>query len=509
MGTLAAIAVPSMDGVKLSVSCLSVLSTLVSCQQSSGEVIFPSTLEEETERQEQASDFQSLLGRLISKEKQPDPFLTSFSTSAQSFGSLGPSLPLPKGSLSPLTSEEPSFSLPFLPSQLPIREEPAFAIPKFPSQLLIREEPAFSLPKLPFPTQNILTSRQGELSNNQGSLSSLFPGLLPVVSEESKSSAQTDTQIAALDAEINSLNSLILTMKKLARQKAAINDGGIDFSQATRTSDGRLCVIKQEMIDTLKKDPVLECKHKNVEKCHYTYLTQFNPTQEEECHENFEKSCQIIFRQEARRDSIRKCYRPLQKVCNGQGPQICKKVFESSCSTRYVEKEGDRGKFLGETSCQKLPVDICGAGCVTEEGPEECHNKAVDSLVEVPEETCDLNPQKTCSLVTKLVPSLEPKRECTIVPQETCNLKFSKPRIEKKPLQTEWCLDETNGADISLSQAIQPRIPVTTTPAPSPNALSPLFEFPQDNIPAIEAPAQALDEYTIEELRRFKRLGLF
>ena len=48
-----------------------------------------------------------------------------------------------------------------------------------------------------------------------------------------------------------------------------------------------------------------------------------------------------------------------------------------------------------DTTCEKLPVEICGAGCVTEEGPEECHDKQIDSLVDVPEEVCDLNPQKT------------------------------------------------------------------------------------------------------------------
>ena len=37
-------------------------------------------------------------------------------------------------------------------------------------------------------------------------------------------------------------------------------------------------------------------------------------------------------------------------------------------------------------------------------------------------EICDLNPQKTCRFVTKLVPKLEPVRECTVVPKETCRL---------------------------------------------------------------------------------------
>ena len=66
---------------------------------------------------------------------------------------------------------------------------------------------------------------------------------------------------------------------------------------------------------------------------------------------------------------------------------------------QYVEKS--TGKFVGDTACQKVPVEICGRGCQYEEGEEECHQKQIDSLVDVPEEVCDLNPQKTCHLVTK------------------------------------------------------------------------------------------------------------
>jgi len=219
------------------------------------------------------------------------------------------------------------------------------------------------------------------------------------------------------------------------------NPGAIDFSQAERTADGRLCVIKETTVDTIAKDSILECVHKNIEKCHYTYVTQFTPAQEEVCEESFEKKCQITFKQQAVTENVKKCYRPLKKVCNGQGPEQCKTIYESSCTTRYVEKQP--GKYVGETECEKLPVEICGAGCTTEEGPEECHNKEISALVDIPEEVCDLNPQTTCRLTTKLVPRLKPKHECTTIPQEVCNLKFSSPRIEKKPLRSEWCLDES------------------------------------------------------------------
>ena len=221
-----------------------------------------------------------------------------------------------------------------------------------------------------------------------------------------------------------------------------IQGGGIDFSSCKTDPDTGLCCVEQmEKIQSIKKDPILECTHKNVEKCHYTYVTQFTPAQEEVCEENFEKTCQITYKQVATDETVEKCYKPIEKVCNGQGPEECRTVYESSCTTKYVMKK--KMKFVGDTKCEKLPVEICGAGCVFEEGPEECHDKVVTSLIDVPEEVCDLNPQKICKFQTKLVPKLKPTHECTIIPKETCNLKFDTPEPIEKDLKTKWCLDDT------------------------------------------------------------------
>merc|ERR1712154_148840 len=59
------------------------------------------------------------------------------------------------------------------------------------------------------------------------------------------------------------------------------------------------------------------------------------------------------------------------------------------------------------------------------------------------EEVCDLNPQKTCRFITKLVPKLKPEHQCTIIPKETCTLRFTQPQLVDKPLLTKWCLDPT------------------------------------------------------------------
>ena len=133
----------------------------------------------------------------------------------------------------------------------------------------------------------------------------------------------------------------------------------------------------------------------------------------------------------------------LVQVCSGAGPEECRTVYESSCSTKYVESETNKGKFLADTACEKLPIEICGAGCTYEDGKEECHDKVVTTVISVPEEVCDLNPQKSCRLSTKLVPKLEPVRECTVVPKESCRMVFGSPRVVKKPLMTVWCLDES------------------------------------------------------------------
>merc|ERR1739844_299469 len=168
-----------------------------------------------------------------------------------------------------------------------------------------------------------------------------------------------------------------------------IDQNGTPFSD--HHPIGLCCVEKEETVTTIQKDPILECTHKDVEKCHYTYVTQFSTAQEEVCEESFEKSCQITFKQQAVNETVKKCYRPLIKNCNGRGEEICKTVYESACETKYVEKQP--GKFVGDTSCEKLPIEICGAGCVTEEGREECLYSIITSLIDIPEEVCDLNPQ--------------------------------------------------------------------------------------------------------------------
>ena len=79
----------------------------------------------------------------------------------------------------------------------------------------------------------------------------------------------------------------------------------------------------------------------------------------------------------------------------------CRDYPEVSCTTRYTEKKKESGKVVQDTTCERIPRLLCGAGCSVTEGPEECHEKTVDSPVNLPEEHCDLSPQTVCRQVTE------------------------------------------------------------------------------------------------------------
>ena len=207
---------------------------------------------------------------------------------------------------------------------------------------------------------------------------------------------------------------------------------------------------------------------------------------------------------------VMKCLTPLERVCNGQGPEECKTVAQSSCTTRYVENSP--GQFVADTKCEKIPQEICGQGCVVEEAPEECHEKQLNILVDVPEEVCDLTPQQTCQLVTRLVPRLRPVKECTVVPQEVCMLRFSKPRIVEKPLRTEWCQDGENESSeeteddnsMERNEANSGKIPQDLFPP----AVAPPFSYSADSVSPASSYTALRTASLVNTLKRLRRMGI-
>ena len=123
-------------------------------------------------------------------------------------------------------------------------------------------------------------------------------------------------------------------LNKGVRQSKQLGDklgAGVDFTGCvTNPENGFCCIEKTESVTSLKKEPILECTHKNTEQCHYTYVTQFKPSQEEVCDETFEKLCSITFKQQAYNETVNKCYRPVEKVCNGQGEEVCQTAVKKT-----------------------------------------------------------------------------------------------------------------------------------------------------------------------------------
>ena len=49
------------------------------------------------------------------------------------------------------------------------------------------------------------------------------------------------------------------------------------------------------------------------------------------------------------------------------------------------------------TKCEKIPQRLCGpAGCGFVPGPEQCHDEVKTVVQELPQEECDLTPQRKC-----------------------------------------------------------------------------------------------------------------
>merc|ERR1711973_312051 len=177
------------------------------------------------------------------------------------------------------------------------------------------------------------------------------------------------------------------------------------------------------MVEETEYDDVVTCKHSYSEKCHTTYTTDFEPQQEEECEENFIKNCFIEYKKIASDEKVQSCYTPL--VCDGEGPVECKTVYESQCETRYHEHDVEDDVVNCKTVYDEKCEDVT-QGYTTE--------KKETVVSEVPEETCNLEPQKQCKHVTKLVPLLKPAEECVDIPKEVCSRSRTNPRKVQKPV---------------------------------------------------------------------------
>ena len=128
------------------------------------------------------------------------------------------------------------------------------------------------------------------------------------------------------------------------------------------------------------------------------------------------------------------CHTPHTTACTTSAHTHCQISYQTVCTRTYNQTAG--------MVCERHPVRLCGAGCIIRQEEEDsCQEKDVATIVEVPEENCDLQPRKSCRMETQLVPSLKPTKECTQVPLKTCQLRIGKQSGEVR-LDTEWCQEE-------------------------------------------------------------------
>ena len=173
----------------------------------------------------------------------------------------------------------------------------------------------------------------------------------------------------------------------------------IDFTAATLDEEtGLKCVRTEESLETVEREKLLSCTHSSINICHYTYVTQFSPSRVEVCEDVYTKNCNIVFSKKAHNETLEHCYYPMELDCEGSGggeeEEVCETVWESSCVTRYQPSPPD---LPPTTECHKIPVELCGAPtCQPRPGARTCHEKVLQRVQEVPEESCDIVPSKIC-----------------------------------------------------------------------------------------------------------------
>eukprot|EP00092_Neocalanus_flemingeri_P044970 GFUD01050082.1.p1 GENE.GFUD01050082.1~~GFUD01050082.1.p1 ORF type:complete len:987 (-),score=208.69 GFUD01050082.1:253-3213(-) len=246
--------------------------------------------------------------------------------------------------------------------------------------------------------------------------------------------------------------------------------------------ESKRCIDKVFTEEVTEYDTVYTCQHSYNRRCAKTLTTTYNPTQEEECEENFVKKCFIEYSKQAQDVTVTVCRTPLVKnKCEKLGEEICSTEFESECITEQHEHQVEddvpecktvedtkceeipsgysssqqctkwpreecfltkqnRKKYSPQTRCEKKPVNFCGpAGCGFVEGDEVCHKRTQTIVGDKPEETCSLEPQSKCRFVTKLVPQLKEVEKCFDVPKEVCGRAQVNPRKVSKQVIKKWC----------------------------------------------------------------------
>lgn len=171
------------------------------------------------------------------------------------------------------------------------------------------------------------------------------------------------------------------------------------------------CIDKVVMVEETEYDDVETCKHSYSEKCYTTYVTDFEPAQEEECEETFTKRCFIEYKKVASDETVTFCHTPTLLV--GDGADVCTTVTESYCKTHYHEHnvldDVVKCETILEEKCEDVTQGYTTSTKCTKWPRQVCTKTPTDVKKYTPQTDCEPIPRKVCGRGNRQVPG---KEEC-------------------------------------------------------------------------------------------------
>jgi hypothetical protein len=108
-------------------------------------------------------------------------------------------------------------------------------------------------------------------------------------------------------------------------RSALVNERATDIldqlSSTVPDSSGRRCINKVMMREETEYDEVLTCDHSYDKRCHTSYITKYEPHQEQECDEKLKKVCTIEYEQTAVHEMVEVCITAFVKDCDIEGDE--------------------------------------------------------------------------------------------------------------------------------------------------------------------------------------------
>merc|ERR1712106_884060 len=231
----------------------------------------------------------------------------------------------------------------------------------------------------------------------------------------------------------------------------------IDFSGGEADANGVVCVLVEEEMEKLEQDQETQCTQQNVTQCYNAYKTEYKDSVREMCEEQFIKTYRIVMREKAYNHTTQVCKRPLVKECfedyggyggyeapgNNPEPQVvCETFYETQCNTS-MQVTTPGSPPLPVTLCDQVEGMICAEDfCHIIEEDEECEDEIVENTVNVPDETCTLQPEEVCRNVTISLPQLVASETCREVPRAVCQTVFSNPRTVPTIEMVKYCTSD-------------------------------------------------------------------